>query len=157
MMLPKSAVKSRSVRTEYRQAGFGLLEALVALVLLSSIGFTLLAWVQQNLDTVQRMRGFYAEQEARRNLAEWVHALNPMETPSGEVRLGALRLSWKSELKGEKVSQTGYPQGIGLYDVALYDVSLTVFRQKESVPWFEETLTAVGHKKVRDLGNPFNN
>ena len=157
MTSQKSAVKSRSVRTEFRQAGFGLLEALVALVLLSSIGFTLLSWVQQNLDSMQRMKGFYAEQEARRTVAEWAYALNPMEKPDGEVRFGSIRLIWKSELKGEKVAQTGYPQGVGLYDVALYDVSLAVFRKSESTPWFEETLTAVGHKKVRDLGNPFGN
>ena len=151
----KSAVKSRSNRTERHQAGFGLLEALVALVLLSSIGFTLLSWVQQNLDAMQRMKGFYAEQEARRTVAEWAYALNPMEKPDGDVSFGSIRLNWKSERKGEKVTQTGYPQGVGLYDVALYNVSFAVFRKNESTPWFEETLTTVGHKKVRDLGNPF--
>lgn len=155
MMSQKLAVKSRFVQTERHQGGFGLLEALVALVLLSSIGFTLLSWVQQNLDAMQRMKGFYEEQEARRTVAEWAYALNPMENPDGEMRFGSIRLSWKTEFKGEKVSQTGYPQGVGLYDVALYNVSFAVFRKNESTPWFEETLIAVGHKKVRDLGNPF--
>ena len=150
----KSAVKSRFARSERRQAGFGLLEALVALVLLSSIGFTLLGWVQQNLDNMQRMKGFYAEQEARRAVAEWGYALNPMDKPDGEVRIGSIRLTWKSVPIAEKVSQTGYPQGIGLYDVALYDVEVTVFRDSDNTPWFSEKLTTVGHKKVRELGSP---
>ena len=144
-------------RTDRCQTGFGLLEALVALVLLSSIGFTLLAWVEQNLDIMQRMRGFYAEQEARRYVAEWAYTLNPMDKPSGEVALGSLRLSWKSAPKEEKVSQTGYPQGIGLHDMALYEVEVSAFRKNEISPWFAETIVCVGFRKVRELGNPFKN
>jgi general secretion pathway protein I len=150
-------VKSSLFRINRRQTGFGLLEALVALVLLSSIGFALLAWIDQNLDTMQRMRGFYAEQEARRTVAEWAYTLNPMETPSGELVIGALHLSWKSVPQDEKVSQMGYPAGIGLHDVALYDVDVSVFRQKESVSWFSEKIVCVGFRKVRDLRNPFQN
>ena len=154
MTSQKSVVKLRFALSERCQAGFGLLEALVALVLLSSIGFTLLGWVQQNLDTMQRMKGFYSEQEARRAVAEWSYALNPMDKPDGEVNIGPIRLAWKSAPIGEKVSQTGYPQGIGLYDVTLYDVEVTVFRNADNTPWFNEKLTAVGHKKVRELGSP---
>jgi len=140
-----------------RQAGFGLLEALVALVLLSSIGFTLLAWVQQNLDTVQRLRLFYTEQDARRTVAEWAASLNPMDSPSGEVVFGELRLHWTGEMLGERVSQTGYPQGIGLHDVALYRLTVIVHRKRESEPWFSENIDVIGYKRVRELGNPLRN
>ena len=150
-------MKSRRCPINRRQAGFGLLEALVALVLLSSIGFTLLAWVQQNLDTMQRMRSFYSEQEARRTVAEWVNTLNPMENPSGELVLGSVRLSWKAVPQADKVSQMGYPTGVGLHDMALYDVDVSVFRQRETSPWFIEKLVCIGFKKVRTLGNPFQN
>ena len=150
-------MKLHLFQTEPCQAGFGLLEALVALVLLSSIGFTLLAWVQQNLDTMQRMRSFYAEQEARRSVAEWSYTLNPMETPVGEVLVGGLRLSWKAVPQAEKVSQIGYPIGVGLHDVSLYDVDVSVYWQKESKPWFVEKVVSVGFRKVRELGNPFKN
>ena len=143
--------------TRRRQSGFGLLEALVALVLLSSIGFTLLAWIEQNLNTMQRMRSFYSEQEARRTVTEWIYTLNPMETPSGELVIGALRLSWKAEPQAEKVSQMGYPSGVGLHDMALYDVAVSVFREREVTPWFVEKVVCVGYRKVRELGNPFKN
>jgi general secretion pathway protein I len=140
-----------------RHSGFGLLEALVALVLLSSIGFTLLAWVQQNLDTVQRLRLFYAEQDARRTVAEWASSLNPMDFPNGETAFGGLRLHWEGEILGERVSQTGYPQGIGLHDVALYRLNVVVHRERESEPWFSESIDVVGYKRVRELGNPLRN
>lgn len=145
---------SLSCPTERRQRGFGLLEALVALVLLSSIGFTLLAWVQQNLDGMQRMREFYAVQDARRSLLEWSYRLNPMETPEGEAELGAWQVRWKAQARGEPVSQTGYPQGIGLYDVALYDVELSLYRPPESKVWLAEKLLLLGHKKVREQRGP---
>lgn len=150
-------MKSPPLRIERRQSGFGLLEALVALVLLSSIGFTLLAWVQQNLDSLQHLRGFYTQQEARRSLAEWVYTLNPMEAPTGEVTLGTLRLSWKATQRDDKVSAMGYPTGMGLHDVALYEVEVSVFRQTESSPWFVERTVCVGFRKVREMGNPFRN
>lgn len=140
-----------------RHAGFGLLEALVALVLLSSIGFTLLAWVQQNLDTVQRLRSFYAEQDARRTVVEWAASVNPMDSPNGETVLGGLRLQWTGEMLGERVSQTGYPQGIGLHDVALYRLTVRVLRERESEPWFSESIDVIGYKRVRELGNPLRN
>ncbi len=141
--------------TDRRQRGFGLLEALVALVLLSSIGFTLLAWVQQNLDGMQRMREFYAVQEARRTLAEWSQHLNPMETPEGEANIGSWRAQWKAQVRGDPVSQMGYPQGIGLHDVALYDVEISLYRPRESKVWLTEKMLLIGHKRVRDLRTPF--
>ena len=144
-----------SCPTERRQRGFGLLEALVALVLLSSIGFTLLAWVQQNLDGMQRMREFYAVQDARRSLAEWSQRINPMETPEGEADIGSWHARWKSQARGDPVSQMGYPRGIGLYDVALYDVEISLYRPPESKVWLVEKMAVIGFKKVREQRNPF--
>ena len=141
--------------TDRRQHGFGLLEALVALVLLSSIGFTLLAWVQQNLDGMQRMREFYAVQDARRSLAEWSQRINPMETPEGEADIGSWHARWKSQARGDPVSQMGYPRGIGLYDVALYDVEISLYRPPESKVWLVEKMAVIGFKKVREQRNPF--
>lgn len=141
--------------TDRRQHGFGLLEALVALVLLSSIGFTLLAWVQQNLDGMQRMREFYAVQDARRSLAEWSQRINPMETPEGEADIGSWHARWKSQARGDPVSQMGYPGGIGLYDVALYDVEISLYRPPESKVWLVEKMAVIGFKKVREQRNPF--
>ena len=159
MAFTRSAVKSknwRTWRTDGSERGFGLLEALVALVLLSSIGFTLLAWVQQNLDTLQRMRGFYAEQEARKLVAEWLHSLNPMERPNGETSIGeTIRLEWKAAPQGDAIRQMGYPRGVGIYDVRLYDIVVSVYRREETQPWFVETVTGIGYRKERTMDMPF--
>ena len=125
------------------------------MVLLSSIGFTLLAWVQQNLDGMQRMREFYAVQDARRSLAEWSQRINPMETPEGEADIGSWHARWKSQTRGDPVSQMGYPGGIGLYDIALYDVEISLYRPPESKVWLVEKMAVIGFKKVREQRNPF--
>jgi general secretion pathway protein I len=148
-------VNYRRSPTNRRQAGFGLLEALVALVLLSSVGFTLLAWIQQNLDTLQRLRGIYAEVDAHKSVLAWSRSLNPMERPSGEVTVGTLRLNWKAVGTGEPVTQTGYPAGMGLHDLALYDVSITVYRLDRPEPWFVQKIVSVGHIKARENRLPF--
>lgn len=149
-------MKSRGWLTDGGERGFGLLEALVALVLLSGIGFTLLAWVQQNLDVLYRMRGFYAEQEARKLVAEWLYSLNPMERPNGETAIGeTIRLEWKAEPQGDAVTQMGYPQGVGLYDVRLYEIAVSVYRRDETQPWFVETVSGIGFRKERTMDMPF--
>ena len=127
----------------------------MALVLLSSIGFAILAWVQQNLDTMQRMKGFYAEQAVRRQIVDLAKTLNPMKEPAGESIIDGKRYVWESVVTGDRVSQSGYPQGVGLFEVALYRVNFSVFRPNESTPWLTESVDLVGQTKVRELGNPF--
>lgn len=132
-----------------------MLEALVALVLLSSVGFSLLGWVQQNLDALQRMQGFYAELEARRDVLEWARGLNPMARPSGEIVVGNRRISWNAVPAADAVTQAGYPSGTGLYDLALYDIKISVYRADEGLPWFTERLLGVGYRKARESRSPF--
>lgn len=139
------------------QRGFGLLEALVALVLLASVGFSLLAWVHQNLDTAQRLRVHYEEQEARRMALEWIRPLNPMETPEGEFKQGTLRFVWKATQTGQIIAQTGYPAGTGKHDMALFDTRISVFRSNEQKPWFVEQLTQIGFRRVGSRALPFGN
>ena len=132
-----------------KQRGFGLLEALVALVLISSIGFALLAWVQQNLDTLQRLRGHYQMLEARRMIQDWSSTFNPMEQPKGEITLGETRIVWVSEQQGNTATQSGYPAGMGLYDLAMFRVDVSVYRGSASEPWMKEELTRLGYHQAR--------
>jgi general secretion pathway protein I len=144
-------------RTEkaWQEQGFGLLEALIALMLVASVGFTLLAWVEQNMDTLQRLRAYYDEQETRRLVAHWMTSLNPMETPEGEIVLGKVRLRWLSALEGVKRAQTGYPVGMGFYDVALYRVTLEAYQQQDDGRLLaSETFLQAGYQKVRASAPP---
>jgi general secretion pathway protein I len=137
-----------SPSSSFRQRGFGLLEALVALVLLSSVGFALLAWVHQNLDTAQRLRSFYLEQDARRVALDWLRTVNPMEKPEGEIHYSSLRITWKATPLSQPISQAGYPQGVGRHEMALFNTTISVYRSDDAQPWFTEEFTAIGHRRV---------
>ena len=128
--------------------GFGLLEALVALVLLSSVGFALLAWVQQSLDTTHRIRELYIQQDARRYALEWIRNINPGETPEGEIKYGNLRISWKSNPDSPAIQQTGYPQGVGKHEITLYKTEVSIFRDSETTPWLSESFSTIGYRRT---------
>jgi len=140
---------ARIRRSKAHQLGFGLLEALVALVLLSSLGFALLAWIQQNIDLTGKLRNHYVEQEARQMVIDWSSTVNFMETPKGEHKEGNLLISWSAELKNPITSQSGYPMGTGLFDLALYEVNVTTTRLEEGQTWFSEKFVRIGYRKAR--------
>jgi hypothetical protein len=117
---------------------------------MAGVGLSLLAWVQQNLDTLQRLQGLYADLDTRRTVVTWSRTLNPMLQPEGEARLGTLRLTWKATRLGDTVTQSGYPRGMGLHDLALYDVGLVVFREPSREPLMTEHIVRVGYRRVRD-------
>ena len=129
-----------------RQAGFGLLEVLVSLVIFASVGFTLLAWLQQSVDSVQRLRSFYQLQDARKTVLEVARTINPMTQPRGELRLGDMRLVWLSQPEGAESAQSGYPVGVGRHRLQLYTTTLSLYRGQEASPWLVEKLTLIGHR-----------
>ena len=157
MKFGNSPANSGKPVLDFAQTGFGLLEALVALVLLSSVGLTLLAWINQNVDTLARLRTFYHEQEVRRATLEWSRTLNPTKTPQGESRLGTLIVTWKSEPAGGVANQTGFPRGIGLHDLQLFETTLTVTPAGSDKPMLTERVLLLGHAQIRSHKPPFAN
>jgi type II secretory pathway component PulJ len=122
------------------------LEVLVSLVIFASVGFTLLAWFAQSVDSVQRLRGFYDVQDARRTALEFARTLNPMREPKGELAHGSLRLVWLASPQGDEMAQSGYPAGVGRHRLRLYETTLSVYKDDETEPWFVEKLSLVGYR-----------
>ena len=135
--------------------GFGMLEVLVALVLITSVGVTIVAWVQGGVDSVLRLRSVYEQMHARQRVLVFSRTINPAEKPVGKAVLGGDRLEWTSDVLETPVPQTGYPSGRGYYDVGLYRLEIKVFHSDSSELWFQEALDVVGSRKVRSSSNPF--
>lgn len=78
------------------ESGFTLVEVIVALVILSTSGLMLFAWLNQNLETARRVQE--AQQRAQLQLEgmSWLAGINPHAEPEGERVQGGLRLSWKA-------------------------------------------------------------
>lgn len=147
-------MRGESMNGKFHQRGFSLIEAIVALVLISTTGMALFAWVNTNLITLSRIQAIDAENEATQNVLEYMNSVNPMLRPEGKTDLGAYRLEWRSEASTDIRDGANYPFGISLYQFALYQTRIMV-NKSSGEPWFSLELQQVGYKKVRELLLPF--
>ena len=129
--------------------GFTLLEAVVAMVLLSGAGVALFAWINTEIAALSRVQESNARAEAMVNAVEFMHTVNPMTAPEGKVSFAAYRLEWKARAISAVQDGVGYPAGTSLFQLALFDNHITV-QQLDGTPWFEFTLRQIGFKRVRD-------
>jgi general secretion pathway protein I len=137
-----------------KQLGFTLIEAIVALVLIGTTGMALFGWINTNITTLHRVQETNAANAATINVLEYMNSINPMISPEGQANLGAYRLSWKAETVMEPRDGAGYPYGISLYQLGLYQTKITV-QKPDGQFWFTFVLQQVGHKKVRELSLDF--
>lgn len=137
-----------------KQLGFTLIEAIVALVLIGTTGMALFGWINTNITTLNRVQETNAENAATINVLEYMNSINPMISPEGQANLGAYRLSWNAETVMEPRDGAGYPYGISLYQLGLYQTKITV-QKPDGQFWFAFTLQQVGYKKVRELSLDF--
>lgn len=89
---------SRRPRLARRAGGFGLLEAIVALVVLASSGLALFAWIGQNTADVRRTEDAQARAALQLTALGLVTNINPYEEPKGERRVGSVLVRWTAEL-----------------------------------------------------------
>jgi general secretion pathway protein I len=130
-----------------RQRGFSLLEAVVAMVLISGAGYALFGWINSNIMALNRIHETNARSEATQNILEYMNGINPMLKPEGSASLGQYKIRWESR------PITLIQDGNSLYQLALYD-TLVKADSGETQPWFEFRLRQVGYKKVRELLPP---
>ena len=107
-------------------AGFGLLEAIVALTLLAGTGVALFTWINQNLEAASRLR--FHEQRAQLLLSAQalVDTVNPMQAPTGQFEVGDLALTWQAEaVEPPRANATFNPEfPAGPWQVGLYRVQV---------------------------------
>ena len=126
-----------------------MLEAVVAMVLISGIGAALFAWINSELSALGRVQQSDARAEAMVNAVEYMHTVNPMLTPEGRAAMAGYTLAWKAKAVTAVQDGVSYPRGVSLYQLALYDNYVTV-QQADGSRWFDFTLRQVGYKRVRE-------
>jgi len=137
-----------SARAE-AEAGFTLLEAIVALALVAAAVLPLYAFFSRSLDGLYRTAEANRESQASLTAIAFLSGLNPMERPTGEDVLGPMRLRWRSREVVPTTDAIGYPRGLGLYQVALYEVTgeiLEAGRVRSTV-----AIRLVGYRRMREM------
>jgi len=141
------------VNRDRKQHGFTLIEVIVALVLIATTGMALFSWINSNIITLNRVQEINAENAATLNAVEYMHNINPMTSPEGQANLGSCRLSWKTEAVTEPRDGAGYPFGISLYQLGMYQTKINV-KKADGQFWFAFSLQQVGYKKIREMQMP---
>ncbi|MFO1453546.1 MAG: prepilin-type N-terminal cleavage/methylation domain-containing protein [Lysobacterales bacterium] len=128
------------------QAGFTLLEAIVALVVFTMGALALYGWLSTNIITLDRIRARQQLELTMHSALDLIRRTNPMDTPVGESQVGDLKVSWISALlepAKPNVVQSGRP---GIFVVGLYEVSVRVSRNGQLLQTFQ--VRQVGWKQV---------
>lgn len=137
--------------TPTRNQGFSLLEALVALVVITGIGTAVYGWINTNLIAIERSRNAIDRSEAVAAALTVMEDINPMASPQGEAEYAGYRIRWNStpiEEPRQGRSRTG---GNSLYRVGLYRVELRVGRPDAASVDF--VVRQTGHRQIQGTRN----
>lgn len=124
-----------------RNQGFTLLEIMVALVLLASVGMAIFSWINTSFISMERITRVTDRSEMVVNGLELLRNLNPMVQPVGDIDTENFHLSWQAKEYLEPVIQE-----LGLYVVAVYTVSAVV-NSKSTGERFEFSFLQNGYQQ----------
>lgn len=135
--------------TPAREAGFSLLEAIVALVVFTMGALALYGWLGANLITLQRVNDRQQSNAMVASALEVVRRVNPMDTPTGRRVVDQVEVTWAArpvEPPRRAVTQVGLPS---LFEVGLYTLAVEVRRDGELLETLE--VRQLGHRQVRAM------
>jgi len=132
------------VRVIPDEKGFSLFEAIVAMVLLATVGMVTFSWISTSMDSLRRVEEHDRRQQSIRSVLAFMQTVNPMENPSGEAMLGKIKIQWKARL----VEPARKGLGDSLFRVGLYDNNLRI--EVGGLEPTEFNLRQVGYQKERE-------
>jgi type II secretory pathway pseudopilin PulG len=135
------------------EAGFTLLEGLVAIALLAGTMFAIFTLVGGVLSSANSVGRSNETAQVTLNALEVMSAVNPMLQETGKIDLGPYAVSWKSAAATPIADGTGYPVGTSLYQLALYNTNVRV-EGPQSTLLAAFDLRQVGYRRVRDPTPP---
>ena len=136
-------------RESINSAGFTLLEAIVAIVLIAGIGMVCFQWINSNLKTLSRVQQHAKENKVTQNALDYIKQVNPMQDPEGRKELGPYVLSWNSRQLYEPRICINRPAGKGIFKVGLYKMQVEVSRETQNITSF--SIRQVGYRQYKEL------
>ncbi|WP_300246926.1 prepilin-type N-terminal cleavage/methylation domain-containing protein [Methylovulum sp.] len=137
----------RQAKNRQRQNGFTLLEAIVALVLLSTTGMALFGWINNTLSGLNHALDSGQKTQYRQNALALMQQINPALDKTGEFKNPAFTLTWQSTaitpLKQE-IDNNGIP---GSYLLGLFDSKVTILQKDNKTDEF--ILRQIGYQRVK--------
>ena len=139
--------------TSGAEDGFSLLEGLVAIALLAGAMAAIFALVGSILSSANSVGRSNETAQVTLNAIEAMATVNPMLQGSGKIDLGDYTVNWKSAATTPVSDGAGYPGGISLYQLALYQTDIRVEGQRGGL-LASFRLGQVGYRRVREPPPP---
>ncbi|NJR71862.1 MAG: type II secretion system protein [Gammaproteobacteria bacterium] len=130
-----------------RVSGFTLLEAIVALVLLTTAGLALFSWINASFDALNRIETNNARAAAEINALEYLKTVNPYDRPEGEEKLGEVTMRWRARAVTDIKPNITDALTPGSFVVALYDVEVTL-ESPPTLARYRFNVRQMGYKRV---------
>jgi hypothetical protein len=140
-------------RSASAEAGFTLLEGLVAIALLAGTMFAIFTLVGGVLSSANRVGRSNETAQVTLNALEVMSVINPMLEDTGKIDLGPYTVSWKSAATTPVADGVGYPVGVSLYQFALYKTNVRIEGPRGTLLAAFD-LRQVGYRRVRDPTPP---
>lgn len=123
------------MRAPDRRSGFSLVEALVALTVAALVLGAIFELQIQMARGQKRAVDIIEQVVAQENALALTHAVNPMETPEGEIVLpDGDTIRWRSDPKGVAITNAGFPFGDGAFAIQLFTLTVEVERRDGRPP-----------------------
>ena len=135
-------------RTRAGEAGFTLLEAIVAIALLAATLVPIYALFSTTLRSAFRISEANRMAEIEQNALDVMATVNPMERPTGRLDLGPYAVTWTSRLMLPDLDGAGYPRGMSLFRIGYYESTVTVVDPDKNM-MVQFKLRQVGYHRVR--------
>ncbi|MBT0585047.1 type II secretion system protein [Alteromonas oceanisediminis] len=105
-------------------SGFSLLEAIVALLLVTMLSMASFSWISNLLLSVGKLEENAYTNQIKRNVSEFISDVNVMTQPDGNRSLGGIDISWTANLiepiqEGINLRGDKTPFEVGLYRVSV--------------------------------------
>ena len=126
-------------------AGFTLIETLVALVILATALLAFYQFLGSALSGAAAADRAALSYDYRQNALALAATVNPMEAPEGSFDLGAYRIRWRATALGTPRQSSGFPEGKGGFIIALYRVVLDFPGQPAVAP---VEVTKLGYRRI---------
>jgi general secretion pathway protein I len=133
-----------------RERGFTLLEAIVALTILSAALLGAYSWVSGNIQSLIRVRALALEEAAVKQALGVLESQDLATQPQGSYAFRDFRVDWDALALEPAHPGRSTVGGMGLYDFVLYQVEMQVFARERLVA--TPQLRVVQYERVREPG-----
>lgn len=131
------------------QAGFSLLEAIVALSILAMSAMALYGWLNSNLVLLKRVDDVYQSVQTVESALEWISIMDPHVQPEGEQEIAGALVRWRFVPMGSSLPAKDMQGNLSVNDAQLFRAEVEIWRDSKQLARFD--VVQLGLQAQRDI------